>query len=80
MSQRHKPGDIVRIPPGAGFTPTGDATPRRWQLCEGFESWCYHECGDDDCEEWVTLQEVDADGKPTGRVACHVCDCEMEGL
>jgi len=66
MSTRHKPGDLVRI------------SAQRWQIQpDGSEPWCYRECGDDDCEEWATLWEIGDDSKPTGRVAYHVCDCEM---
>lgn len=75
MSQRRKVGDIVRKKPNAGFLgePGG-----LWRIADdGCEPWCVLECGDDECVEWFTLHEVDADGRPTGRVACHVSECEM---
>ena len=75
MSQRHKAGDIVRRREMSGFIVDAGGL---WQICDdGSESWCPTDCGDPDCEEWATLWEVNANGTPTGRVACHVCDCEM---
>ena len=84
MSDRHKPGNIVRKRPGAGFLGMAGL---RWQIQGDPEAapeseingmaWCPMQCGDDDCFEWHDLWEIDADGKPTGAVACHVCDCEL---
>ena len=87
MSQRRKAGDIVTKRANAGFVrPPG----WRWQIHgePGDEatdsvngmSWCPLACGDPECFEWSDLWEIDADGKPTGRVACHVCECEMGDL
>lgn len=75
MSERRKAGDIVRKAPNAGFL---GETGGLWQIQPEDDPWsCVLECGDPECSEWATLWEVDAAGKPTGKVACHVSECEM---
>lgn len=84
MSIRRKAGDIVTKRANAGFI---GATGLSWQIQGNPEAtpesevngmaWCPMKCGDDDCFEWFTLWEIDSSGMPTGRVACHVCECEM---
>lgn len=68
MSERRKPGDIVTI---------GNGTRRYRIKDDGAEPWCWHECGDDGCQEWATLWHIDDNGVPSGVVAFHICECEM---
>lgn len=39
---------------------------------------CMMGCGDDDCVEWDTCEEVDAEGRATGGLAYHVSECQLD--
>jgi hypothetical protein len=38
------------------------------------------DCGDPECREWATCWACDKDGNPTGGMAFHVSECQMEDV
>lgn len=78
MSQRRKPGEIVRRKPGSGFT--GDADPE-WVMVPLEPAYseeadpCILGCGDPDCREWANLEITS--GQFKGQTIYHISECEL---
>lgn len=52
--------------------------PEDWPGHEPYPCFGLNGCDDPDCREWVNLEELDANGNPTGEYGYHVPECEMD--
>lgn len=72
---RFKPGDLVILKARAGFAPPGTY---RILPEEGDALPCLEGCGDPNCREWATLEQVSpVFFTPTGGMGYHVAECRM---
>jgi len=70
---RRKMGDVVRLDGRSGFSV--DAGLYRIVGRDDADP-CFH-CDVPNCQEWPTLEELDASGNGTGERAFHVSECTM---
>lgn len=78
MSQRRRPGEVVRREPGSGFV--GSADPQLIRVPSGNDykeeaDPCMMGCGDPECREWANLEIVE--GPHTGQFIFHISECQM---
>lgn len=78
MSQRRRPGEVVRRQPGSGFI--GSADPQLIRVPSGADFVvqaypCSMACGDPECREWTNLEIVE--GPHTGAFINHVSECQL---
>ncbi len=77
MSTRRKPGDWVRLHPGAGMVGESGRLLAKIQP-EADPIPCFL-CDDPDCQEWANLwTEPDLQNGGVRWTLCHVSECEME--
>jgi hypothetical protein len=75
MSKRRHAKEIVWKKENAGFVGQASLV----QIQDDYEpDYCMLDCGDPECREWATCWACDKDGNPTGGMACHVSECQME--
>ena len=71
---RRRAGDIVTLSEGAGF----GAEDGSYRIkAESGPNFSCPLCGNLECREWATLEQLDAQGTPTGECAYHVSECSM---
>ena len=76
MSKRRKVGDIVWLRENTGFVGESNRLPAEI-MGDGSEPWCTNDCGDPDCQEWVTLWTLPDPETGKRYPLYHVCECEM---
>jgi hypothetical protein len=81
MSKRRKAKEIVWKKENAGFVGRACLVQIIPEDEEKYGvSYCMLDCGDPECREWATCWACDKDGNPTGGMACHVSECQMEDV
>ena len=84
MSQRRKPGDLVRRKAGSGFLANSEPTLVRIPVDADPEEEtgpCLLGCGDPECQEWANLEVIE-DGYAPVRdpYLYHISECQMEDV